>query len=351
MLQLFLKKNHLSTFPKVAVVILNWNGLPHIQRFLSSVAASTYPNLDIVVADNASTDTSLEWVHNTYPNIKSLKGENNLGFAGGYNFFLRKIDADYYVLLNSDVLVSEKWIEPVIDLMEMDPSIASCQPKILSVDHPDFFEYAGAAGGWIDILGYPFSRGRVFETTEKDQGQYNDAVPVFWASGAAFFIRSKLFHEAGGFYEPFFAHQEEIDLCWRLQRKGYKIYVCPDAVVYHLGGGTLAVQSSRKVFLNYRNNLIMIARNSSLTALIWKLPLRCLLDAISAWKLLLSGQPSHWLAILKAHIQFIIWMIKNTTQLGKGRDVNNLNGLYKGSVVWDYFVLGKRYFSQIVKRN
>jgi GT2 family glycosyltransferase len=351
MLPLFLKKNHLSHFPKVAVVILNWNGLSHLQRFLPSVVASTYPNLEIIVADNASTDSSLEWIHAVYPNIKTIKASKNLGFAGGYNFFLKLIESDYYVLLNSDVLVSANWIEPVVDLMERDSSIAACQPKVLSVDDSDFFEYAGAAGGWIDMLGYPFSRGRVFDVTEKDEGQYNDAEPIFWASGAAFFVRAKLFHEAGGFYEPFFAHQEEIDLCWRLQLMGYVIYVCPDAVVYHLGGGTLSVQSSRKVFLNYRNNLIMIARNSSLREVIWKLPLRYILDAVNAWKLLLSGLPSNWLAILQAHIQFIIWMINNRTQVGQGSGSCSLNGLYKGSVVWDYFISGKRYFSQIVKRK
>ena len=351
MLQLFLKKNHLSHLPKVAVVILNWNGLTHLQRFLPSVVASSYPNLEIIVADNASTDSSLEWLDANYPNITILKGNQNLGFAGGYNFFLSQIEADYYVLLNSDVLVSQTWIEPVVELMENDQSIAACQPKILSVDQPDFFEYAGASGGWIDVLGYPFCRGRVFDTIEKDEGQYNDAFPVFWASGAAFFIRAKLFHEVGGFYEPFFAHQEEIDLCWRLQLRGYKIYVCPQAVVYHLGGGTLSVQSSRKSFLNYRNNLIMIARNSSIVTLIWKLPTRYILDAISAWKLLLYGQPSNWLAILKAHIVFIIWFMTNITVIGKGTRKTPLHGFYKGSVVWDYYLLRKRYFSQIVKRN
>ena len=351
MLQVFLKKNHLSVYPKVAVVILNWNGLAHLQRFIPSVVASTYPNLDIIVADNASTDQSLEWLQTNYPIIRIMTGHTNLGFAGGYNFFLKKIESDYYVLLNSDVLVSKNWIEPVIDLMEKDISIAACQPKILSADHPDHFEYAGASGGWIDKLGYPFSRGRIFDTVEKDHGQYDDPVPVFWASGAAFFIRSKLFHETGGFYEPFFAHQEEIDLCWRLQRAGYKIYACPEAIVYHLGGGTLSAQSSRKTYLNYRNNLMMLARNGSFRDLIWKLPLRYLLDAVSAWKLLLSGHPSSWFAILKAHIQCIVWMIKNGTEVGRGIGFSRLTGIYKGSVVWDYFVLGKRYFSQIVKRN
>jgi GT2 family glycosyltransferase len=351
MLQVFLKKNHLSVYPKVAVVILNWNGLKHLQRFIPSVVSSTYPNLDIVVADNASTDQSMEWLQKNYPSVRIIPGHTNLGFAGGYNFFLKQIESDYYVLLNSDVLVSANWIEPVIDLMEKEISIAACQPKILSADHPGHFEYAGASGGWIDQLGYPFSRGRIFDTVEKDHGQYDDAVPVFWASGAAFFIRSKLFHEVGGFYEPFFAHQEEIDLCWRLQRNGYQIYVCPDAVVYHLGGGTLSVQSSRKLYLNYRNNLIMVARNWSFRELIWKLPLRYLLDGVSAWKLLLSGKPSGWFAILKAHISFSLWLFNKMSHLINQKREGYLYGYYKGSVVWDYFISGKRYFSQIVKRN
>jgi GT2 family glycosyltransferase len=351
MLQLFLKKNQLATFPKVAVVILNWNGLPHLQRFLPSVLASSYPHLDIIVADNASTDESVSWLQSHCPTVRILQAPENLGFAGGYNYFLQKVEADYYVLLNSDVEVTPNWIQPVIALMEKDHTIAACQPKILSVENPEYFEYAGASGGWIDALAYPFSRGRVFDTTEKDEGQYNDCTPVFWASGAAFFVRAKLFHESGGFYAPFFAHQEEIDLCWRLQRMGYCMYVCPSSVVYHLGGGTLTVQSSRKMFLNYRNNLIMAVRNWPLRAWIWKLPLRYALDAVSAWKFLFSGNPSGWLAVLKAHLHFCGWFIRNIRTMGYARKGHAKQGVYNGSVVWDYFIAGKKYFSQIVKKN
>jgi GT2 family glycosyltransferase len=313
--------------------------------------ASSYPNLQIVVADNASTDNSVDWLQRNYPDLTILKSKENLGFAGGYNYFLKQVIAEYYVLLNSDVRVSVNWIEPIVSLMEKDDSVAACQPKILSSDEPDYFEYAGASGGWIDGLAYPFSRGRVFDTLEKDNGQYNDAAPVFWASGAAFFIRAEIFHRLGGFYDFYFAHQEEIDLCWRIQDDGYKIYVCPDSVVYHLGGGTLSVQSSRKVFLNYRNNLIMAARNWSWPELIWKMPVRFALDALSAWKLLFSGKPSYWLSILKAHINFIVWVFKNISGMGKGSSKVLLQGKYDGSIVWAYFILGKRYFSEIVKRN
>ena len=341
----------MSTQPKVAVVILNWNGLHHLQAFLPSVMASSYPNLQIIVADNASSDDSVGWVHKYYPAVTILKSEINLGFAGGYNYFLKQVEADYYILLNSDVQVSTDWIMPMVNLMEKDTAIAACQPKILSSEAPAYFEYAGASGGWMDSLAYPFSRGRIFDTVEKDEGQYNDAAPVFWASGAAFCIRAKIFHQVGGFYDFFFAHQEEIDLCWRLQTKGYKIYVCPDAVVYHLGGGTLSAQSSRKAFLNYRNNLIMAARNWTWRELVWKLPLRYALDAISAWNLFLAGKPSYWMAIFKAHIHFTLWFFRNFATIGKGDSKVHLYGNYKGSVVWSYFILGKRYFSQIVERN
>ncbi len=341
----------MSHLPRVAVVILNWNGLHHLRQFLPSVIASTYDNLEIVVADNASTDDSVQWLKQHHPCVKVLQSDINYGYAGGYNFFLKQIEADYYVLLNSDVEVTPGWIEPVIELMDKGHNIAACQPKILSYSQKDLFEYAGASGGWMDALGYPFSRGRIFDCIEKDEGQYNDAAPVFWASGAAFFIKAKIFHEIGGFDASFFAHQEEIDLCWRMQRKGYKIYVCPSSVVYHLGGGTLPSGSRQKVYLNFRNNLIMLARNLPVSSLLWKMPLRFLLDAISAWKSLLQGNPQYWLGVFWAHLHFIRWVFKNIRQTGQKGEVNKLSGLYQGSIVWQYFLLGKRYFSQIVKRK
>lgn len=333
--------------PTVAVVILNWNGKKFLQQFLPSVLASSYKNLRVIVADNASTDDSIAFLQQQFPTIEILTSNENYGFAKGYNFFLAQVKADYYVLLNSDVEVEEGWIQPVITLMEGDPTIAACQPKLLAYHNKRLFEYAGAAGGWMDALGYPFSRGRVFDRLEEDNGQYDDAVPVFWASGAALFIRSELFHAMNGFDPFFFAHQEEIDLCWRLQRHGYKIYVCPQSVLYHVGGGTLPAGNPQKVYLNFRNNLVMITKNMPLRELIWKLPLRIGLDAVSAWKELLSGKPGYWWAVFRAHSGYIKWLLGAPATVKAGYPI--LRGLYRGSVVWNYFIQKKQVFSEIVK--
>lgn len=337
----------MSHQPSVAVVILNWNGKEFLQQFLPSVIASTYINKRIIVADNASTDDSVTLLQQQFPSVEILNSKENYGFAGGYNFFLRQVEADYYVLLNSDVEVQAGWMEPVIQLMEENSAIAACQPKILSYQDRGKFEYAGSSGGWIDALGYPFSRGRIFDELETDQGQYNDSAPVFWASGAALFIKARLFHEMNGFDNFFFAHQEEIDLCWRLQRKGYLIYVCPQSVVYHVGGGTLPSGSPVKVYLNFRNNLIMLTKNLPLRQLIWKLPLRIGLDAVSAWKTLLTGNTGYWKAVYKAHFAFAGWFLgKRKREKGT---YPSLHGVYHGSIVWHYFIKKRRKFSEIVK--
>jgi GT2 family glycosyltransferase len=335
--------------PSVAVVILNWNGKHFLQQFLPSVLASSYTNKRIIVADNASTDDSVLFLQTNFPQVELLQSNINYGFAKGYNFFLQQVKSDYYVLLNSDVEVTANWIEPVIELMETNEQIAACQPKIKSFHNRQEFEYAGAAGGWIDALGYPFSRGRLFDAVEKDEAQYDDAAPVFWASGAAMFIKANSFHAMHGFDEFFFAHQEEIDLCWRLQRSGYLIYVCPQSVVYHVGGGTLPSGNPQKVFLNFRNNLVMITKNLPLGELLWKLPLRFMLDAISAWKELLGGKGTYWLAVFKAHFAFLGWLISNQTKFKAPYPV--LQGVYKGSVVWQYFVKKKGRFSEIVVKK
>ena len=335
--------------PHVAIVILNWNGISFLQQFLPSVLASSYTNKKIIVADNASTDGSVAFVQTHFPEVEILNSPKNYGFAKGYNFFLRQIKADYYVLLNSDVEVTPGWIEPIIELMEANEQIAACQPKILSYHNKTEFEYAGACGGWLDALGYPFSRGRLFDAVEKDEGQYDDAVPVFWATGAALFIKSKSYHEMNGFDDYFFAHMEEIDLCWRLQRNGYFIYVCPQSTVYHVGAGTLAKGSERKVYLNFRNNLIMLTKNLPMQQLVWKIPFRIGLDAISAWKELLLGYPLYWKGILKAHFSYLQWLIHFRKRY-KG-PYPKLIGWYKGSIVWHYFVQNKQYFSQIVNRK
>ena len=334
--------------PSVAVVILNYNGQKHLAQFLPSVVASRYPNLQIIVADNGSTDTSIAFVKETYPQIQILDHHTNEGFAGGYNWALKRVVADYYILLNSDVEVSPNWITPVIELMEQDSTIAAAQPKMRSFHEKALFEYAGAAGGWIDYLGYPFSRGRVFDICETDHGQYNQHAPIFWASGAAMFVRASVFHEMNGFDPYFFAHQEEIDLCWRMQLAGYTIMACPASEVFHVGGGTLP-RGGRKVFLNFRNNLIMLAKNQPLNELIWKLPFRFGLDAVSAWKGLFSGDIYFFTAIMKAHFAFGWWFLTRFWQAQQARKpMLSLQGVYAGSVVWNYFVRNKKRFIEII---
>ena len=335
--------------PSVAIVILNWNGSGFLEKFLPSVMASLYANKQIIVADNASTDDSVHFLQHNYPQISIIQNGSNEGFAKGYNTALKKVVADYYVLLNSDVEVTPNWIGPVIELMESDIAIAACQPKILSFEHKDQFEYAGASGGWLDTFGYPFMRGRVFDVCEKDNGQFNDIQQCFWASGAAFFVRSSVYHKLNGLDEFFFAHQEEIDFCWRAQLAGYKIFVHPASVVYHVGGGTLPKGNSRKAFLNFRNNLIMLLKNSSLTSAVWKVPFRMMLDILSALRGLLSGDGGYFFAVWKAHFHFIGWILwHRKDSLFPEKKGAKLYGWYKGSVVWRYFIRKKKTFLEII---
>lgn len=310
---------------------------------------STYPNLRVIVADNASADDSVLFLKENYPAVEIIINPSNEGFAKGYNSALKNVAADYLVLLNSDIEVVPGWIEPVIELMEQDKRIAACQPKLLSYDHKNQFEYAGASGGWIDKYGYPFSRGRVFDVCEEDKGQYDDAVPVFWASGAAFFVQTKLFWQFNGFDDYFFAHQEEIDLCWRMQLAGYKIYVCPQSVVYHVGGGTLPKGNSKKVYLNYRNNLIMLWKNYRTAEKYWKVPYRFVLDGLSAVKALFSGDGGYWLAVFNAHLAFLKWLFfYGNKQHFPVNKVHPPECIYQKNIVWQYFVNKKRYFSEII---
>lgn len=338
--------------PLVAIVILNYNGRSYLEIFLPSVLASTYPNKRVIVADNASTDSSMELVKNSFPTVECLYNLTNEGFAGGYNWALSHVEADYYVLLNSDVSVTPGWIEPVIEILESDPKIAACQPKLLAYHHPELFEYAGAAGGWIDSLGYPFSRGRVFDVCEVDNGQYNEPAPIFWASGAAMFIRAKVYHEMGGLDASFFAHQEEIDLCWRMQLAGYTIMSCPQSVVYHVGGGTLP-RGGRKVFLNFRNNLLMLGKNLTTAEKLWKIPYRFGLDAISAWKGLLAGDRSFFSAIVKAHLAVMKIWLKGTEKKYRmpAKPMKDLQGVYQGNIVWQYFINKRTRFQEIISRK
>jgi GT2 family glycosyltransferase len=335
--------------PSVAIVILNWNGKHLLEKFLPSVLASEYDNLKIVVADNASTDDSISFLKQNYPGVTRLRSDTNEGFSKGYNTALKRVSADYYILLNSDVEVNPYWITPVILLMESDKKIAACQPKILSFDNKKQFEYAGACGGWIDMLGYPFTRGRVFDSCETDSGQYDTSTQIFWATGAALFVKAEIFHEVNGFDEYFFAHQEEIDLCWRMQRAGYTIYVEPKSKVYHVGGGTLPMGDRRKVFLNFRNNLVMMTKNLPFSEVLWKIPVRMFLDSIAAWRALVDGNFSTYISIASAHMHYVEWIFtgKRGKRLPKLK-MENIVPVYKGSIVWQYFKKKKKTFSEII---
>lgn len=342
----------MSALPKVAVVILNWNGRKFLEQFLPAVVASLGPAAQVVVADNHSTDDSLVFLQQQYPDIRVIALDQNYGFAGGYNRALKLVEATYYVILNSDVEVTPEWLQPMINLLDNDAAIGACQPKLLAWHQKNKFEYAGAAGGWLDAYGYPFARGRVFDDCEEDKGQYDTAEPIFWASGAALFIRSAVFHELGGFDEYFFAHQEEIDLCWRMQLAGYKVYACPSAVVYHVGGGTLPKGNSLKTFLNFRNNRIMLSKNLPWQKKLWVMPVRNLLDAVSAWKGLLSGDGGYFIAVLRAEIAFIRWWLfhrkRSVFPVSRKR---KLLGRLNRNIAWLYFVKKKRIFSEIVEKT
>ena len=335
--------------PEVAVVILNWNGKKYLEKFLPSVLKSTYSNKRIIVADNASTDDSITFLQQYFPVVEIIKNNSNEGFAKGYNSALKSVKSAYYILLNSDVEVAPGWIEPVIALMESDKLIAACQPKILAYDNRTQFEYAGACGGWIDNFGYPFTRGRVFDNCETDISQYNNVQQCFWASGAAMFVKAGIYHELGGLDEYFFAHQEEIDFCWRAQLSGYKIFVQPASVVYHVGGGTLPKGNNVKTYLNYRNNMIMLYKNTAWPTRIWKVPYRIALNKMAALKSLLQGDGGYFVAIFKAHLHFIGWILFSRKKSLFVKNTNaTLTGWYKGCIVWDYFVSKKKTFLEIV---
>ncbi|MEO6819470.1 MAG: glycosyltransferase family 2 protein [Ginsengibacter sp.] len=340
------------SIPPVAIVILNWNGKDFLKKFLPSVLISEYANLSVIVADNASTDDSVYFLEVNYPQVRLIKNNINEGFAKGYNTALKQVKADYYILLNSDVEVEPNWIKPVINLMESDTTISACQPKILAFSNKNKFEYAGASGGWIDSLGYPFSRGRVFDFCEVDHGQYDDVAEIFWASGAAFFVRSSVFHALQGFDEFFFAHQEEIDLCWRMKREGYKIFVQPASVIYHVGGGTLPMGSRRKVFLNFRNNLVMLSKNLPFFEALYKIPLRIVLDQIAGIKALLAPDFSTFISIEKAHLHFLGWLFSGKKNMSSPKiNTKMLLGVYRGSIVKEYFIKRKNTFLKIVGNN
>ena len=334
---------------KTAIVILNWNGSQLLQRFLPLVIEHSF-GCELVVADNASTDDSIAMLHKNFPEIRIIENPINNGYAGGYNFALGKIDADIFVLLNSDIEVTAHWIEPVLDLFKKDELIAAAQPKIKAFDQRSYFEYAGASGGFIDRFGYPFCRGRIFENLEEDLRQYDDVREVFWASGACLFVRAKVFQDVGGFDESFFAHMEEIDLCWRMKNQGYKIYVQPQSTVYHIGGGTLSKSNWKKTYLNFRNNLELLYKNLEDQYLFRSIFFRMILDSVAAFKFLISNGPSHFLAILKAHFSFYKMLPsirKKRRDLKKLIQNRNNTGAFPGSIVMQYFIYGKMTFDAI----
>jgi len=335
---------------KVAVVILNWNGKSFLEKFLPFVVSYTAPYAQLIVADNASTDDSIAFLKANYPQIKIIQNTSNGGFAKGYNDALKQVDAEYYVLLNSDVEVTPHWIEPLVELMDSDETIAACQPKIKSYNKKNYFEYAGAAGGFIDKYGYPFCRGRILDNVEEDKGQYNDDREIFWATGACLFIRANCFHQSKGFDEDFFAHMEEIDLCWRLKNAGYKIMFCAGSTVYHVGGGTLNKLSPQKTFLNFRNNLILLFKNHSSQYFIIKLFIRFILDGIAGIKFLISGEVGHFVAVIKAHFSFYASLPKTLDkrkQLKQQIRQYTTSAVYLHCIIADYFLRGKKTFTEI----
>lgn len=326
---------------KTAVVILNYNGEDHLKKFLPSVLEHS-KLAEIIVADNKSTDSSLAFLKSNFPEVRTITLNDNYGFAGGYNEALKEVEADYFVLLNSDVEVTSHWLEPLVQFLDSNQEYAACQPKVKDFSNKEQFEYAGAAGGFIDSLGYPYCRGRVFDTIEEDHGQYDQPSDIFWSTGACMIIRSKVYRELGGLDADFFAHMEEIDLCWRIQSAGYKIKAIPSSVVYHLGGGTLSKLNPFKTYLNFRNGLQMLIKNLPLIHLILKVPLRVLLDWLAALKFLLEGHGKHFISVLKAHMN-VTFKIRSIIK--KRHVVSKPNN--RKVLVVEYYLKGRKRFSRL----
>ncbi len=327
------------------IVILNWNGAAHLRRFLPSVLEAA-DGAGVVVADNGSTDESLELLAAAFPQVRVVRLDRNYGFAEGYNRALEQVEADVFVLLNSDVETPEGWLAPLLECLERNPDVAAVAPKLRSVDEPDRFEYAGAAGGYIDFWGYPFCRGRILRSVERDTGQYDDEREVFWVSGAAFCCRAEAFRAAGGFDADFFAHMEEIDLCWRLQLAGHRIRIVPASMVYHLGGGTLAPDSPRKVFFNHRNNLAMLYKCASPLQRLAVAVVRPVLDLAAACSYLLQGRAANFRAVFRAYRDFLSWhgalARKRRAIRGAGK-ARASAPIYRGSIVLRYLFGGRSF--------
>lgn len=334
---------------RTAVVILNYNGEKLLRQFLPSVLQHSRA-ATVIVADNGSTDGSIPLLERDFPQVGLIRLDRNYGFCGGYNRALKQVDADYYVLLNSDIEVTAQWLEPMINLLDNNPAIAAVQPKVLSYHQKDTFEYAGAAGGFMDALGYPFCRGRIFSTVEKDNGQYNDQREIFWATGACLMIRSEAYHTFGGLDEDFFAHMEEIDLCWKLHRTARKVYYCGQSTVYHVGAGTLGYESPRKTYLNFRNGLSLIYKHLDTGELLYKLPLRVMLDWVAALTFLLKGQTGNFAAVFRAHLHFLQRSGSNGRKRKTIRSAYpsySRSTLYPGSILFAYYIQARKIFGSI----
>ena len=325
---------------KIAVVILNWNGKKLLEQFLPSVVQNS-PEATLYLADNASTDASISFVKEHFPSVQIIKNEYNLGYAQGYNEALKQVDADIFALVNSDVEVTQNWLQPILETFKNEPNTAIVQPKILDYKHKEYFEYAGAGGGFIDKYGFPFCRGRIFDTIEKDNGQYNDTCDIFWASGACFFIRSSVFKELNGFDGDFFAHQEEIDLCWRAINKNYTIKYNGLSTIYHVGGATLNEGNPKKTFLNFRNSLFMLTKNLPKEKLFKILFIRMLLDGIAGVRFLFQGKFAHFFAVLKAHFHYYHSINRNLKKRAEFQVSSYFN---RNSIVFDNYIKKRHNF-------
>lgn len=332
---------------KLAIVILNYNGEEMLKRFIPTLLNCS-EDAEIVVADNASDDNSVVTMQRCHPEVRIITLQKNWGFAEGYNRALKHVDAKYYLLLNSDVEVTEGWLDPLLSIMEADPSIAACQPKLLDYKRKTHFEYAGASGGFMDCYGYPYCRGRIFDTVEEDKGQYDTPCEIFWATGAALLVRSNCYWEVGGLDGRFFAHMEEIDFCWRLRARGHRIVCIPQSAVFHVGGATLSRSNPRKTFLNFRNNLLMLYKNLPAQRLRRVMMMRAFLDYVAAVKFLLSGDIKDFKAVVKARREyrkmrhdFLPDRIENI----RCSVCENIPQMSNRSILWEYYVKGNRLFS------
>ncbi len=337
-----------TSSPSVGIGILNWNGKKFLETLLPELSKLTYPNCTVYVIDNNSSDDSVDFLRQNHPQVKVIVLNDNYGFAGGYNRGLAQMNEDYYLMLNSDVEAPPSFVEPMVEMMQQDESIAACQPKMLALLDKQMLEHAGAAGGMIDVLGYPFCRGRLFETSEKDKGQFERPVQIFWASGACCMIRREAYWKVSGMYDYFFMHSEEIDLCWRMQAEGYKIMYCPASHMYHLGGGSLSYHSPRKTYYNFRNNIVMCFRNSPWYVNLWLMPLRLALDTLAAIVFLVKENKANAVAVFSAYKDIFRWLVKEKNKFPpKKKSLLSIASVVRKSIVWQHYVKGVKKYEDL----